>query len=126
MPQGDKWLNQNAGPVVRPYALTGGRTEPTDSELLDLIAIVAATDPAERDSDAIDLTPEDRTILGLCRRPVTVTDVASATALPLGVIRVLLADLILRGRVTVLPQQPAAEQPSADLLKEVLHGLRAL
>jgi hypothetical protein len=126
MPQGDKWLNQNAGPVVRPYALTGGRTEPTDSELLDLIAIVAATDPAERDSDAIDLTPEDRTILGLCRRPATVTDVASATALPLGVIRVLLADLILRGRVTVLQQQPAAEQPSADLLKEVLHGLRAL
>jgi len=26
----------------------------------------------------------------------------------------------------VLPQRPADEQPSADLLREVLHGLRAL
>ena len=24
---GDKWVDRNAGPVVRPYALTGGRTE---------------------------------------------------------------------------------------------------
>jgi hypothetical protein len=94
--------------------------------VLDLIAIVSTTGPAERDGDSIDLSPEDRTILGLCRRPVTVTDVASATALPLGVIRVLLADLIARGRIAVLPQRHAGEQPSADLLKEVLHGLRAL
>jgi hypothetical protein len=121
-----KWADRNAGPVVRPYALTGGRTAPAGGEVLDLIAIVTTTDPAERDSDSIDLSPEDRTILGLCRRPVTVTDVASATTLPLGVIRVLLADLIGRGRITVLPQRRAGEQPSADLLKEVLHGLRAL
>ena len=26
MAQGDKWVDGNAGPVVRPYALTGGRT----------------------------------------------------------------------------------------------------
>jgi hypothetical protein len=39
---------------------------------------------------------------------------------------VLLADLTLQGRITVIPQRPADEQPSAELLKEVLHGLRAL
>ncbi|HEY2444102.1 MAG TPA: DUF742 domain-containing protein [Streptosporangiaceae bacterium] len=126
MPPDDKWTDRNAGPVVRPYALTGGRTAPTDGEILDLIAIVATTDPAERDGDWIDLSPEDRSILGLCHRPVTVTDVASATLLPLGVIRVLLADLIARGRLSVLPQRRSGDQPSTELLKEVLHGLRAL
>jgi hypothetical protein len=126
MAQGDRWLDRNAGPVVRPYALTGGRTEPTDREVLDLITIVVAGEPAERASDPVDLSPEDRRILGLCRGPVTVTDVASITALPLGVVRVLLADLITRGRISVARQESASEKPSADLLKEVLHGLRAL
>ena len=36
------------------------------------------------------------------------------------------ADLIQQGRVKVLPGGPAGEQPSAQLLREVLHGLRAL
>jgi Protein of unknown function (DUF742) len=126
MAQGDKWVDGNAGPVVRPYALTGGRTEPTEGTALDLITIVVATDPAERVSDQMDLSPEDRRILGLCGKPVTVTDIAATTSLPLGVVRVLLADLILRGRVTVMPRRPRGEEPSTDLLKEVLHGLRAL
>jgi Protein of unknown function (DUF742) len=126
MARGDRWLDRHAGPVVRPYALTGGRTEPSDREVLDLIAIVVAAEPAERASDPVDLSPEDRRILGLCRRPVTVTDVASITALPLGVVRVLLADLLARDRITVVRQESGTEQPSAELLKEVLHGLRAL
>src|SRR5207248_5639995 len=49
-----------------------------------LVAIVAAAEPAERDGDSADLAPEDRRILGSCRQPVTVADVAAATALPLG------------------------------------------
>ena len=126
MPQGDKWLDQNAGPVVRPYALTGGRTTPDAGEVLDLVAIISATDTGGRESDQFDLSPEDRLILSLCRRPVTVTDVAAGTELPLGVVRVLLADLITRGRIAVLPQRRPGDQPSTDLLKEVLHGLRAL
>jgi hypothetical protein len=126
MARGDRWLDRHAGPVVRPYALTGGRTEPSDRGVLDLIAIVVAAEPAERASDPVDLSPEDRRILGLCRRPVTVTDVASITALPLGVVRVLLADLLARDRITVVRQESGTEQPSAELLKEVLHGLRAL
>lgn len=126
MAQGDKWVDGNAGPVVRPYALTGGRTTPTDGKALDLIAIVVSTDIAGRSGDSIDLSPEDRRILSLCGKPVTVTDVASATSLPLGVVRVLLADLIMRGRINVLPRQSRGEKPSTDLLKEVLHGLRAL
>jgi hypothetical protein len=123
---GDEWGSRDAGPVVRPYALTGGRTEPAGGEMLDLIAVVVASpQPADAEPPA-DISPEHRKILSLCRQPITVADLASDTTLPLGVLRVLLADLTLDGRVTVLPQRPVDEQPSADLLKEVLHGLRAL
>ena len=39
----DKWIDRDSGPVVRPYAVTGGRTEPADGEVLDLIAVVVVT-----------------------------------------------------------------------------------
>ncbi len=120
-----KWVDRNAGPVVRPYAVTGGRTEPADGEVLDLITIVVAG-PGSMDSDPIQFSPEHRRIVSLCRNPATVADVASDTALPLGVVRVLLADLIQSGRIKVLRQRPTGQPPSTDLLREVLHGLRAL
>jgi hypothetical protein len=120
----DMWVDRDSGPVVRPYALTGGRTEPATGEVLDLIAIVVAARLGTGD-DPAGLGPEYRKILALCGHPVTVADVASDTALPLGVVRVLLADLLVQGRLTVM-RQNAGERPSADLLEEVLHGLRAL
>lgn len=125
MAPADKWVDRNAGPVVRPYAITGGRTGQDDGEALDLIAVVVAQD-AGLWGGTTDLTPEENVILGLCQRPVTVTDVASSAALPLGVIRILLTDLIQRGRVTVLPSRRPGDQPNTELLKEVLHGLRSL
>ena len=126
MSSGGKWDARDFGPVVRPYAVTGGRTEPAGGKVLDLIAIIVASGRTVPASDPMGLSPEHRRILRLCRAPATVADVASDTALPLGVVRVLLADLILQGRITVLPQRPADEQPRADLLREVLDGLRAL
>jgi hypothetical protein len=126
MSAGDKWDARDSGPVVRPYALTGGRTEPADGEMLDLIAIVVASGKVAGTNDSVALSPEHRKILGLGRDPVTVADLASDTALPLGVVRVLLADLIVLGQITVLPNQPIGELPRAELLREVLHGLRAL
>ena len=126
MPAGDKWVDRNAGPVVRPYALTGGRTRPGGGALLDLITVIVASSWAQGRNDLLDLSPEHRRILVLCRAPVTVADVASTTALPLGVVRVLLADLIMQGRITARAGRPVGEEPSAALLKEVLHGLRAL
>lgn len=125
MPAGDKWVDRNAGPVVRPYALTGGRTQPISGGVLDLIAVVVAAGRGDG-ADDLGLSPEHRRILGLCRLPATVADVASAIALPVGVVRVLLADLILQGRIRVMTQRQAGDHPSPDLLKEVLHGLRSL
>jgi uncharacterized protein DUF742 len=122
-----KWARRDSGPVVRPYAVTGGRTEPADGEVLDLIAVVVASDMAGgADDDPMRRAPEHRRILGLCQRPVTVADIASDTALPVGVVRVLLADLILQGVITVVRNRPTAQLPGNDVLKEILNGLRAL
>jgi hypothetical protein len=123
---GGKWVDRDSDPVVRPYAVTGGRTEPADGEVLDLIAVIVDSGRPADPADQLGLSPEHRRILNLCRRPATVADVASDTGLPVGVIRVLLADLIQQGRIKVLRGRPADQKPSAQLLREVLHGLRAL
>jgi Protein of unknown function (DUF742) len=124
----DRWIDGEAGPVVRPYALTGGRTDPAGNTVLDLIAVVAASGPTLGPAELAKLGPEHRKLLSLCQAPVTVADVAADIALPLGVVRVLLADLIQQDKITVLPRRPARPQTSTDLdvLKEVLDGLRAL
>ncbi len=40
-----RWYDDEAGPVVRPYAMTRGRTSATGGHRLDLIALVAAVPP---------------------------------------------------------------------------------
>ncbi len=122
----DRWIRRDSGPVVRPYAVTGGRTEPA-GEVLDVIAVVVAMPGVEaEDDDPQRRTPEHRRILALCQRQATVADIAAGTALPLGVVRVMLSDLILAGAVTVIRQRPAGVRPGNDVLQEILNGLRAL
>jgi Protein of unknown function (DUF742) len=121
----DKWRHRESGPVVRPYAVTGGRTAPADGDVLDLLTVVVATgQPAAEDAGR--LTPEHRRLLGLCRRQITLADLASDIALPLGVVRVLLADLTQLGAITVVRQRPPDQRTGNDVLQEILNGLRAL
>jgi hypothetical protein len=126
MPRYNRWLDREAGPVVRPYALTGGRTDPAGNAVLDLIAVLAAPEPPPAPADSPGLGPEHRKLLGLCQLPSTVADVAADMALPLGVVRVLLADLIQQDMITVLPPRSSRPQVSTELLKEVLDGLQSL
>jgi hypothetical protein len=105
----------------------GGRpAEPPGGEALDLVAVVVAAEPGECDGDPAGLTPADHKILSSCREPVTVAEVASATALPISVVRVRLADLIRRGHATVQSQPPAGEQARSGLLNELLDRLRTV
>ncbi|HVT70283.1 MAG TPA: DUF742 domain-containing protein [Trebonia sp.] len=107
--------------------MTGGRTEPADGEVLDLITVVVAVPGADaEDDDPLRSTPEHRRILALCQRQATVADIAAGLRLPLGVVRVLLSDLIVAGSVRVARQQPAGERPGSSVLQEILNGLRAL
>ncbi len=56
---------------------------------------------------------------------MTLADLAADTALPLGVVRVLVADLTELGAITVVRQR-SADQQSGNVLQEILNGLRAL
>lgn len=117
----DQWLDHDAGPVVRPYALTGGRTRPS-GESFDLIAVVSVVDLP---SDPPGLEPEYVQVLHRCRMPTSVADLASDLDLPLGVIRILLADLRERGLIRI--QRPAANHlVDARILQQVADGLRRL
>ena len=119
----DRWFDREAGPVVRPYAVTKGRTLPSGGESFGLIDVVIAT--SERQPEFLRLGPEHRRILSLCRRPTPVVDLTSDIDLPLGVVRVLLGDLASEGMVRVLSTQ---KQPVTDerLLRMVLDGLESL
>ena len=70
----DRWLDAEAGPVVRPYALTRGRTRHS-GEAFDLVATVTATQA--RIMDPAGLGPEHFSVLQLSRVPATVVDIAS-------------------------------------------------
>jgi hypothetical protein len=122
----DRWLDHEAGPVVRPYALTGGRTAPAGDTVLDLITVVAASGPPPAPGRSPGLAPEHRRLLRLCQQPVTVADVTADVELPLGVVRILLADLIQENLIAVRPRPAVRPQASHNLLQEVLDGLRAL
>ena len=120
----DRWLDREAGPVVRPYAATRGRTAPAAGTSLGLIdVVVAALDPDP--PPGLRLGPEHRQILARCRRPITVVNLASDVNLPVGVVRVLLSDLSQHGIVRVLatPRGPVTNE---RLLRDVLDGLQAL
>ncbi|MGH3279059.1 MAG: DUF742 domain-containing protein [Trebonia sp.] len=125
MPSNDKrWLDAEAGPVVRPYALTQGRTR-VSGETFDIVATVLTT--RARITDPGRLGPEHFAVLHLAQAPTTVVDIASDIDLPLGVVRILLADLREFGLVTIeAPISMKARQVDRDTLKEVLHGLRGL
>ena len=118
-----EWLDEEAGPVVRPYALTRGRTRPTRGGF-DLIAIVASA--ATTSFAPPGAGPEHLAILDLCVRPHSVAEISAKLRLPLGVVRVLLGDLLDHGLIVVRKPASTNQTPNEHVLKEVLHGLKAL
>lgn len=127
----DRWFDDAAGPVVRPYAMTRGRTRSSaEVTQLDLIALVSAGSEDRASGDrAFDraLAPEHLDIVTIARRgPLTVAELAAGLDLPVGVVRVLLGDLLDAGLVRVRRPVPPAELPDESILREVINGLRAL
>ncbi|GAA1618703.1 DUF742 domain-containing protein [Nonomuraea maheshkhaliensis] len=120
-----EWVDEEAGPVVRPYAVARGRTRSAASSEVDLLATVVSTGlPAPSKAE---LSTQHRRLLGLVsgqNRPVV--EVASDLGLPVGVVRVLLGDLVEHSLVTIRPPRDKAATPSESLLREVINGLRAL
>ncbi|MER6133008.1 DUF742 domain-containing protein [Streptomyces sp. NPDC001815] len=125
---GSQWYDNEAGPLVRPYAMTGGRTKPGPTGVrFDLIALVTLDAGAPEVGDDIALGPEHRALVELCRiETQSVAELGAGTDLPVGVVRVLLGDLLELGCVTVSRPVPPAQLPDERILREVIDGLRAL
>ena len=82
---GSQWYDNEAGPLVRPYAMTGGRTKPGPTGVrFDLIALVTL-DPGGPGPDGPALGPEHRTLIGLCRTETqSVAELSAGANLPVG------------------------------------------
>ena len=120
----DRWLGREAGPIVRPYAVTKGRTAPAAGSYVGLIDVVTAVADPQLPADTR-LSREHRQLLSYCRQPITVVDLASDIDLPVGVVRVLLSDLRQYGALRVVATSPGPVT-NDRLLRDVLDGLQTL
>jgi hypothetical protein len=104
---------------VWPYVFTRGRTRSAFQLSIEtLVSAVPQALPAG-------LTGEHRAVLGLCREPRSVAELAARVGVPLGVARVLVGDLAAAGAVAV-HRAPDADGPDLALMERVLSGLRKL
>lgn len=115
----ERWLDEDAGPIVPAYLLTRGRTVPA-SEAIDLIAVIITAGGL---TPPVGLGPEHLIILQKCTTPTRLVDVAAELNLPIGVVRVLVGDLHAQQLVQVEHPPPA---PDARVLLELISGLKAL
>ncbi|GGK38670.1 hypothetical protein GCM10010124_34320 [Pilimelia terevasa] len=116
------WWDRDAGPVVRPYAMTGGRVPA--AARFDVVATVRAAPLGG--ALPPDLQPEHRQILAAARSPITVADLAAELDLALGVVQVLLHDLAVQELICLHEPGRASAVPDENVLKAVVNGLRAL
>jgi len=113
----DVWLDDDAGPLIRPYTVTAGRTRP--AVRLDMLSLVVASGGVPANLD-----PEHAEALALCRTPTSVAEVAAHLRLPVAVTKVLLADLVHWRAMTTRAPRPAADLTDRDLLEKLLDGLQ--
>ncbi|MEU6718213.1 DUF742 domain-containing protein [Nonomuraea sp. NPDC046802] len=107
--------------LVRMYAVTGGRTTPRTD--LAMEALVSSATSAQLGTT---YTREYRAISELCRQVRSVAEISALLGVPLGVARVLIADMEADGLVRVYQPQLDAGLPDRGLLERVLSGLRRL
>ena len=116
------WLDADAGPVVRSFAITGGRTRA--GMVFDLLTHVVAAESGPTIAAA--MAPEHREIVDRARRPVSIAELAGHLNRPLGVVWVLVADLYDAGAVSLDTPAASGRRPGDRILSAVIDGLRSL
>ncbi|HET6504809.1 MAG TPA: DUF742 domain-containing protein [Amycolatopsis sp.] len=112
-----------AGPRVRPYVLTGGRTQSVYE--LRLETMVSLRSDAKWEGTA--LNAEYQPVRALCATPRSVAEVAANLTVPIGVARVLLSDMADLGLMHIHGTERTAEgRPPMALMRRVLDGLQRL
>jgi hypothetical protein len=117
-------LNDPRGALVRPYAVTRGRTEPRRDIPVEAVLVASGSAVAEARFAGHD----KHRIALLCEpRAQSLAELAARSRLPLGVTRVLVADMVADGLLTLhsaAPKETFSER--MDLLERVLSGLRRI
>lgn len=118
--------------TVRPYAVTGGRVRSALSDL-PLEALVEVMPGAVNGQG---LPPEKRAILQHAAHTyVSIAELSALLRLPLGVVRILVADMQEEGHITVHTSTPVNVHTghgssnsglSLSVLESVLNGISAL
>ncbi|WP_018221332.1 DUF742 domain-containing protein [Salinispora pacifica] len=103
--------------AVRPFLLTGGRTRPVQDGLR--VETLLSARPAALSAP---LRFEANRIVTLCQRPTSVADLAVAMRVPLGVVRVLVADLLTEGHL----RREEEGEFSLAMLERIRDRVRAL
>ena len=116
---------ESVGPrLVRPYALTSGRTE----SVVDLpIEATLEVLPSGREATWPEGDLKGR-IIELCADTESVAEVSAKLHVPLGVARVLLGDLVTAGHLktrTTISENTTSDE-RRELIERTLSGLRAL
>ena len=128
MPERD----EPTGALVRPYAVTRGRTRPKLE-----IALEALVETTVRGRSGMNLNrggqggSEHQYIAAMCDggRVQSLAEIAARMQLPLGVARVIVADMASDGLVAVYEPTSLEDETDAvgtELLERVLSGLRRL
>lgn len=123
------WDSQHVnlgGRIVRPYTMTGGRTDVRGVPIA-LEALVSATPAGLRNRGRFKW--ESAEIIVRSRKETAVIELAAILDVPIGVVKVLTADLRHQGAVIVTdPPDTGPDDPATytDLLNKVLDGIKSL
>lgn len=116
--------DDSTGAMVRPFTVTGGRTQVSVPNL-GLTTQVRAIDSSQRTGrhhrrDSAFLLPEYRKIIAECRQSRAIAELAATLHLPAMSVSVLVADLINDGYLAALMEQ---DTPSLAFLRRVKDGI---
>ncbi|MGI9645118.1 MAG: DUF742 domain-containing protein [Ilumatobacteraceae bacterium] len=106
--------------LIRPYAMTGGRT--TASADINLESQIQTS--TRLNGDASSYRWEAAKILQLAERPMALVELAARAEIPIGLARVGISDLLEEGVVNV--QRNVTVTSYTSLLEKVLDGIRDL
>lgn len=110
-------------PLVPLFVITNGRALPPDHEYEHTTLVTAAA----QDGPAVGrtLSPEAGQVMDLVANGfLSVAEVAGHTHLPLGIVRILLAQLEEDSLILVRSPIPRAERVDRELVSAVLEGLK--
>ena len=111
---------EESGRLIRPYAITGGRTGTENG-----ISLEAQVQASTRSAELVGTYRWEATrLIALVEAPMALVEISARLDVPIGVARVLVADLVDDGALVV--DVPQTTQSFSSLLERVLDGVRNL